>query len=133
MRIVLFCAVLLFGGCSNIAVTKLVPEANTPATAAVGESIVRWSWILSPLPGSRGWQKELVYLGADGPRLRVGYREYANAYSGAGWLVKPGRSTDLVFNMNDGKEIAYDGARVRVESWSPTSISYLLTAAPSTH
>lgn len=59
-----------------------------------------------PMTGS--FKAELIYSGLTGSTLKVIYREYSNDYA------RPAFTTDLQYNLEESKEIAYKSIRIEV-------------------
>lgn len=54
------------------------------------------------------FKAELIYSGLTGSTLKVIYREYSNDYA------RPAFTTDLQYNLEESKEIAYKSIRIEV-------------------
>jgi hypothetical protein len=70
--------------------------------------------------GATGFRREIVYSGVSKGVLSLLYREFTDG------LARPAFSQQLTYDLSDGDEIGYKGARFKVLKATNTSIRYVV-------
>jgi hypothetical protein len=68
----------------------------------------------------KGFRQEILYSGGGKGTVTLQYREYMNDYA------RPAFSQELSYDLADGNEIGFKGARIRVIKVSNTGIRYVV-------
>lgn len=66
------------------------------------------------------FKRELIYSGVSGGVVRISYREFS------GDLARPAFTQELTYDLADGDEIGFRGARFRVVKATNTTIHYVV-------
>lgn len=69
---------------------------------------------------SGGLRREILYSGGAKRTITLQYREYVNN------LARPAFSQELSYDLTDGNEIGFKGARIRVLKVSNTGVRYVV-------
>jgi len=74
----------------------------------------------TPATGEVKFKRELVYSGVSGGVVRLSYREFS------GDLARPAFTQELTYDLADGDEIGFRGARFRVLKATNVAIRYVV-------
>lgn len=74
--------------------------------------------------GATGFRRELVYSGVSKGTVTILYREFSRERSGD--MARPAFSQQLTYDLADGNEIGFRGARFKVIKATNVSISYVV-------
>jgi len=67
-----------------------------------------------------GFRSQLIYAGTTKGAISITYREFKNEFA------RPAFSTDLTYDLSEGEEVGFRGARIRVLSATNTTIRYVV-------
>lgn len=81
---------------------------------------IAYTMSTSPKVGPTAFKRELVYSGVSGGVVRLSYREFS------GDLARPAFTQELTYDLADGDEIGFRGARFRVLKATNVSIRYVV-------
>lgn len=70
-----------------------------------------------------GLRRELIYNGRSGDTIKFLYREFAGDYA------RPPFSQDVQYDLKDGNDIGFKGARIHIVSATNTKLSYVVLAS----
>jgi hypothetical protein len=73
-----------------------------------------------PAPSAASFKRELVYSGVSGGVVRIAYREFSRD------MARPAFTQELTYDLADGDEIGFRGARFRVLKATNVSIRYVV-------
>lgn len=104
---------------SNVADIEVIVIFGIPQQTAIAEHPP-----FKPMACTRvdkpSFRRELVYSGASKGTIKLLYREFSND------LARPAFSQDLTYDLADGDEIGFRGARFKVLKATNTSIRYVV-------
>lgn len=69
---------------------------------------------------SKGFRREILYSGGGKGSVQLQYREYMND------LARPAFSQELSYDLSDGTEIGFKGARIRILNISNVGLRYVI-------
>lgn len=124
---IILAATVLISGCQSVLVAGAEPETKKwqiPAigetkTIGVGDTIYQYQYTsVDELLRGRGWKKELVYLGNDGDKINVIYRDYN------GNLRRPSSELETQHEYAVGESISLNGAEFTVLALEGNSLTY---------
>lgn len=128
---------LMLVGCSSIIIEKQVPfsvttpSLNQTVKVTVGEAMIsstsgiRWVFGDGRTEDHSNFECRLIYNGAQGNVIRVGYREFSQtAY---GMVARPAFSNDVTYDLTVSKSIRYKGAKIDVLDADNEQIVFRLT------
>jgi hypothetical protein len=72
---------------------------------------------------SKGFRREILYSGGSKGNIQLQYREYMNDFA------RPAFSQELSYDLANGTEIGFKGARIRVLSISNVGLRYVIVKA----
>ena len=115
------CATVLESGAAPDPIKLQIPSIGNPKTIGVGDTIYKYQYATADgMLSGQGWKKELVYLGMDGDKINVMYRDYN------GNLRKPTSEIEAQHSLVIGETVSHNGAEFTVIAMDGDSLTYLM-------
>lgn len=73
-----------------------------------------------PIVSENNFQQSLIYSGRVGNKIKIGYREFG------GGMARAAYSNEVEYDLGDGMEITYKGARIKILEANNRQIKYIV-------